>query len=441
MQGREKRIGRILDSTDKHSRAELTDDAMEGMLVSVNRQGYTFLGRIEKIESQKFGGLIGYIYWLDYLGRPFSSMTEIFMAEEETETGHIYIGEDQRNIKVKLPVNPLFGHVLVAGMTTVGKTHLLIVIAEELGQLGVPCLIIDPQGEFINLPVIDRERYVVVEELRIENLINHMQQKRIVVYNLLGYSKITKISRVAELLQELMNAKEKDYQQAAADPRLLQMPPILIIIDEADIFAPNLIKGQGEGARESVGPVVDLLERGAKFGLGTIVATQRITRLDIDVRSQCNSAMIFRMIDAGSVQAAHNIDYIPEQEIHRIRALEKGAAIIAGNLVKRVRRVQIRDIKTPRAKHRDFEKMLGIQPPEEVEFETRLEETAEGDIVDLITKEVIRDAADKLADADKAAFEKAEDDGVVIRSHITPEEQKVLNRLRKPDKNGDRLIG
>jgi len=73
MQG--KRIGRILNSTDKHSRAELTEDAIEGMLISVSRQGYTFLGRIEKIESQKFGGLIGYIYWLDYLGRPFNTMT------------------------------------------------------------------------------------------------------------------------------------------------------------------------------------------------------------------------------------------------------------------------------------------------------------------------------------------------------------------------------
>jgi len=341
-----------------------------------------------------------------------------------------------------LPINPLFGHALVAGMTTAGKTHTLIVLAEELGPLGVPCLIIDPQGEFIHLPTIDREKYIVVEDLRIEDLISHMQHKQIVVYNLLGYTKKTKISRTSELLQELMMAKERDYQQASEDIRLLQLPPILIIIDEADIFAPNFIKGSGEGARESVAPIVDLLERGAKFGLGTIVATQRITRLDIDVRSQCNSAIVFRMIDAGSVQVIHNIDYIPKEEILRIRGLEQGEAIIAGRLVKRTRRVKIRDIKTPRAKHRDFEKMLGIRPLDIEDFESRLEETIEGDIIDSATGEIIHDAVDKLAEEDKIAFKEAEDDGIILRdSHLTPEEQRVLNRLRKPDGKGDRLIG
>ena len=186
----------------------------------------------------------------------------------------------------------------------------MIVVAEELGPLNVPCLIIDPQGEFVNLPMVDADKYVVVEELRIEDFISYMQQKKIVIYNLLGFTKKTKISRVSELLEEIMTRKEKDYQQASEDYRLLELPPIIIMLDEADIFAPNLRKGVGEGSRESVAPIVDLLERGSKFGLGAIVATQRITRLDIDVRSQCNSAIVFRMIDGGSIQAVHNLSLI-----------------------------------------------------------------------------------------------------------------------------------
>lgn len=426
-----KRIGRILSSTHKTARAELTEDAMEGMLIAMERGKRRYIGKIERVEQQKFQGFVGYIYWLDYMERPPRAMTELFIAEEEFERGHLYIGDDVRSIKVKLRINPLFAHLLVAGMTTTGKTHLLIVLCEELGPHGVPCLIIDAQGEMVNLPALDPNRYVVVEDLRIENLIAYMQQRKIVIYNLLGYTKQAKVSRIAELLTELMNAKERDYQQAREDPLLLKMPPILVMIDEADIFAPNL-KLRKRTPSSAVAPVVDLLERGAKFGLGTIVATQRITRLDIDVRSQCNSAAVFRLIDAGSIQAVHVIDYIPKREVDRIRSLEQGQCILAGRIVRRARRVMARDIATKRAKHRDFERQLGIgEPEEEMLTPPKLETSEEGDIVDTITGEVVHSAIDRLTEEDRAAFEKTEGDGVILRSHISPEEQKLLKKLRQ----------
>lgn len=435
-----KRIGRIISSDHKSARAEFNEEAMEGMLVSITRKKRTYIGKIERVESRKFKGLTGYIYWLDYVERPFPSMTPIYIADEELEAGHIYIGNDLRDIKVKLKVNPLFGHVLVAGMTTAGKTHWLIVLLEELGSLEVPCLVIDPQGEMVNMPIVNRERYVVVEDLKIENLIPHMQQKKIVIYNLLGCTKKEKVARVSSILEALMLAKERDYQQAQESPLLLNLLPILVIIDEADIFAPNLRRGRGSGGREAVGPVVELLERGSKFGLGAVVATQRITRLDIDVRSQCNSAIIFRLIDNGSIQAVHTIDYIPKEEINRIKGLRQGQCIVAGQVVSRARRVYIRDIATPRAKNRDFEEMLGIDAPEKEIFETRLV-NEDGDIVDRLTGEVIHSGLERLAEGDRAVFEADDGDGVVLRSHITPEEQRVLKKLRKPDKNGERLIG
>ncbi len=433
-----KRIGRLVSSDHKSARAEFTETVTEGMLVSVTRKNRTYVGKVERIETLKFKGLSGYIYWLDYVERPFASMTPLYVADEELESGHVYIGDDLRGLRVKLKVNPLFSHVLVAGMTTAGKTHWLVVLLEELGALGVPCLVIDPQGEMVNLPVVDNERYVVVEELRIDNLVSYMQQKKIIIYNLLGCTKRDKVARVSAILESLMQVKEQDYHQAQESPLLLKLPPILTIIDEADLFAPNLRKSQA--GRIAVGPVVDLLERGAKFGLGVVVATQRITRLDIDVRSQCNSAIIFRLIDNGSIQAVHTIDYIPKPEIERIKGLEQGQCIVAGHAVSRARRVYVRDIVTPRAKHRDFEKMLGIDAPEKEKFETQLEITEEG-VVDKETGTVIHSALDRLTDEDKAAFEADEGDGVVIRSHLSKDEQKILQKLRKPDDKGERLIG
>jgi DNA helicase HerA-like ATPase len=437
-----KSIGRILSSNHKTARAEFTEDAMEGMLIAIQRGGRRYIGKIEKIETLKFRGLSGYIYWLDYMERPPRTMTEIFVADEEFERGHLHIGNDYRDIKIRLRVNPLFAHLLVAGMTTAGKTHLMIVLCEELGPLRVPCLVIDSQGEMVNLPEIDPERYIVVEDLRIENLISYMQHKKIVVYNLLGYTKKAKAARVGELLRELILAKERDYQQANENPLLLKLPPIFVMIDEADLFAPNWRKIRMDGGLgEAVGPIVDILERGAKFGLGAIVSTQRITRLDIDVRSQCNSAAVFRLIDAGSIRAIHAIDYIPKEEVNKVKSLEQGHCILAGIIMKRVRRIMVRDIVTKRAKHRDFEKQLGIEEPQPKEHEIRFIQTEEGAIVDEATGEVIHSGLERLSERDKAAFEDAPGDGIVLRSHVSPEEQRLLKKLRQPDDKGDRLIG
>lgn len=435
-----KPIGRILSSKLATSRAEFEEEAVEGMLVAVQRRGNRYIGRIDKLEILKLKGLVGYIIWFDILDRPLRTMTEIFIADEEYEKGFLKLGVDLRGLDIKIGVNPLFAHMLLAGITTVGKTHLMIVLCEELGPYKVPMLVIDPQGEFVHMPELDRDRYIVVEDLRIADLIPYLQQRKIVIYNLLGYTKKEKVTRVGSLLEELMNAKERDYHQAG-DMLLLKLPPTVVMVDEADIFAPNIRK-RANTPSDAVGPMVDLMERGAKFGLGVIVATQRITRLDIDVRSQCNSSIIFKMIDAGSIQAVHGIDYIPTAEIDKIRTLHQGQCLLAGQIVRRPRRIYVRDIRTRRAKERDFEKMLGIVfIDEDEEFAPTLSVTAEGDIVD---KEgiVVHEALDRFNEDNRAAFEADEGDGIILRdSHLSPEDQRMLNRLRKEKDGKDRLIG
>ena len=171
--------------------------------------------------------------------------------------------------------------------------------------------------------------------------------------------------------------------------------------------------------------------RGAKFGLGLIVATQRITRLELDVRSQCNSAMVFRMIDQGSIQAVHSMDYISGKEIRKLRALEQGQCLVAGRVIGRARIVNVRDIKTRRAKRMDFASMLGIKPPEREKHVPRIIKTENGDIIDTITCEVVESGLDRLMERDMIAFEESDGDGVIYRGHLTEDEKRILARIRE----------
>lgn len=334
-------------------------------------------------------------------------------------------------------------------MTRAGKTHWCLVLLEEAIMRNMPALIIDSHGEFVNLAKkTDKwkhtENVVVVEDIRIEDLIPYLQQHRTVIYNLLGLPKVSKANRVAEILSLLKEEKEKDYAQAENQEALLQIPPVLIVIDEAEIYAPNKTSKWGVRS-DALGVVTDLAKEGAKFGMGLIVVPQRLTMLDIDVRSQCNSAAIFRNTDLGSKTAISKLDYITNQDLKNMSGYFKGTCLMAGSFVRRVKTVYVRDLLSEKVKKIDFAEMLGIEsgpPPKRPQFKTRFTKTDDGDIVDTVSGEIVENGIERMEREDAAAFEQTEGDGVILRgSHLSVEEQSILNKLKKADEKGDRLIG
>ncbi len=63
---------------------------------------------------------------------------------------------------------------------------------------------------------------------------------------------------------------------------------VVVILDEAHMFAPE--KGQGESV--ALGPIVDLVSRGRKRGLCTILATQRLGKLNKNVAAELQNVII-----------------------------------------------------------------------------------------------------------------------------------------------------
>lgn len=61
--------------------------------------------------------------------------------------GAMYNFETQTNSIVKIPLNTMNRHGLIAGATGTGKTKTLQIIAEELSKKGVPSLIMDMKGD------------------------------------------------------------------------------------------------------------------------------------------------------------------------------------------------------------------------------------------------------------------------------------------------------
>src|SRR5260370_6811879 len=62
--------------------------------------------------------------------------------------------------------------------------------------------------------------------------------------------------------------------------------PVLVVIDEAHVFAPE--KGQSE----AMGAVIDLVTRGRKSGYCAVLATQRLSKLHKDPAPDCNTQLL-----------------------------------------------------------------------------------------------------------------------------------------------------
>jgi len=422
-------VGRIVEATLESARCELDGSVTIGdvLYYEDKKGGEKFLLRVDSMDSTSVGGIRGWCVFMMRTVRPPAQMSPLYMAVDYEEDGILLLGHDYRGLEIRVNVNPLFLHFLIAGMTQKGKTHLMIVMLEELAKIGIPALVIDPQGEFANFPARFRNT-VVVEELKIEDLLAHLREKRIVIYNLLGLTKQFKVRRVAEILEALVLEKERDYRQAENNPMLLTVPPLLVFIDEAEIFAPTSQFITRRAPAESAERIIDIAKRGSKMGTGLILAAQRVNMLDLDVRSNCNSAAIFQINNKSDRDAVKLMSFVTRSTLDQVRNLMRGECLIRGTVTMGSRIIQVRDIEVERSKVVDFEGMLGVKGRAvRPIYAQNITTTPEGNIVDKGADRILKTKKELILEEDKAAFEKNRGDGVLIREEpLTVEELKVL---------------
>jgi len=74
----------------------------------------------------------------------------------------------------------------------------------------------------------------------------------------------------------------------------------LIVIDEAQNFAPE---SGLDPVRSSLDAILRVAREGRKFGVGLIISSQRPANVNTGLRSQCNTHLIFRLVNANDLGA------------------------------------------------------------------------------------------------------------------------------------------
>jgi DNA helicase HerA-like ATPase len=139
-----------------------------------------------------------------------------------------------------------------------------------------------------------------------------------------GYDHITQCSIVAITLETLFE------RRADLSGRI---PPFLTVLEEAHTFIPSA----REGTEDAVSlPVIRrVITEGRKFGTGLILISQRPSRLDETIISQCNSFLILRLVnprDQTFVRAV--MENLTESDARLIPGFGPGQGIISGQVVR-----------------------------------------------------------------------------------------------------------
>src|SRR6266567_4568156 len=186
--------------------------------------------------------------------------------------------------------------LLVQGNSGSGKSHLLRRLLEQSAPW-VQQAIIDPEGDFVTLA--EHFGHLVIDA---EN----------------------QMRRAAAFLGGLFDVARDHWY------------PMLVVVDEAQLFAPAVAGEVSDEARKlSLGAMTDLMCRGRKRGLAGVIATQRLAKLAKNVAAEASNFLMGRtFLDIDMARAADLLG-MERRQAEAFRDLERGQFMALGPALSR----------------------------------------------------------------------------------------------------------
>jgi hypothetical protein len=217
--------------------------------------------------------------------------------------------------------------LLVQGNSGSGKSHLLRRLMEQSAPW-VQQAVIDPEGDFVSLS--DKHGHMVIDaaahtEAGLQRAAERVRQHRVsVVLNLENLDTELQMRHAAAFLGGLFDA-ERDFWY-----------PMLVVVDEAQLFAPAAAGEVSDEARKvSLGAMTNLMCRGRKRGLAGVIATQRLAKLAKNVAAEASNFLMGRTFLDIDMARASDLLGMERRQAEMFRDLERGHFIALGPALSR----------------------------------------------------------------------------------------------------------
>jgi hypothetical protein len=139
-----------------------------------------------------------------------------------------------------------------------------------------------------------------------------------------GYDHLTQTTIASILLEAL-------YEHRANLSN--RIPPFLAVVEEAHTFIPSSREGTADVP--SLETIRKLITEGRKFGTGLMLISQRPSRVDETILSQCNSFLILRLVNPRDQNFVKQImENLSDQDARMLPGFGPGQGIISGQAVR-----------------------------------------------------------------------------------------------------------
>ena len=243
-------------------------------------------------------------------------------------TVRVDMGSDAAGKPVTMDLEELLAtRLLVQGNSGSGKSYLLRRLLERSAG-HVQQVIIDPEGDFVTLS--GPYGHVVIEALDYDEreiarfAVRIREHRASVVLSLEGLEAEGQMRCAAAFLSALFDAPRDHWY------------PALVVVDEAQLFAPaGAAEVSEEVRRASLSAMTNLMCRGRKRGLAGVIATQRLAKLAKNVAAEASNFLMGRtFLDIDMARAADLLG-MERRQAEQIRDLERGTFLALGPAVSR----------------------------------------------------------------------------------------------------------
>src|SRR4051812_14032937 len=250
------------------------------------------------------------------------------MGLESGMTVAIEMGQTTAGAAAAMDLEELLAtRLLVQGNSGSGKSHLLRRLLEQSAPW-VQQAIIDPEGDFVSLAEHFGHLVIEAEDHTERGLQVAGERARIhrvsAVLNLEGLDAENQMRRAAAFLGGMFDA-DRDFWY-----------PVLVVVDEAQLFAPSVAGEVSDEARKlSLGAMTNLMCRGRKRGLAGVIATQRLAKLAKNVAAEASNFLMGRtFLDIDMARAADLLG-MEKRTAEQFRDLARGHFIALGPAISR----------------------------------------------------------------------------------------------------------
>jgi GTPase SAR1 family protein len=279
--------------------------------------------------EQKLASLMG--------GRAFDGKTAPATAIiPALRDGDLHLGDTAANIPIGINLAKLIdGRLLIQGNSGAGKSMLLRRLFEQaFGR--VQQLLIDSDGEFSTLAEnFDVAVLAAIDVLRVgpRKFALHLREHRYsAVLDLSDATSEQRLDIVADVAAGLIDAPERHWH------------PLLVLVDEAQTFAPHYDTGDVEAdtRKRAIAALADLMGRGRKRGIAGVIATQRLAETSKAVVSKATNIIAGRTIFDRDLERAGALLGFTVGQSRPLRTLTDGEFLCLGPAIAGPKRVRFR---------------------------------------------------------------------------------------------------